>query len=64
MLKIDELTLIHSRGKFARIYVKLDLQRKLVPAITALGKDFRLEYEGLHLICFRCGRYGHKVIIV
>ncbi|RYR11260.1 hypothetical protein Ahy_B05g079723 [Arachis hypogaea] len=60
MLKIDEHTSIHSREKFTRICVEVDLRKKLVPSFLALGKDFRLEYEGLHLICFNCGRYGHK----
>ncbi|RYQ95935.1 hypothetical protein Ahy_B08g091322 [Arachis hypogaea] len=35
-------------------------EKNLVPSFSALGKEFRLEYEGLHLICFNCGRYGHK----
>lgn len=29
-------------------------------SFTVLGAEFKLEYEGLHMICFRCGRYGHK----
>ena len=61
MLKVDELTSIHSRGKFARICVEVDLRKKSIPSFTALGRDFRVEYEGLHLICFGCGRYGHRM---
>ncbi|XP_057745645.1 uncharacterized protein LOC130963559 [Arachis stenosperma] len=60
MLKIDGHTSIHSRGKFAQIFVEVDLRQQLVPSFSALGKDFRLEYKGLHLICFNCGRYGHR----
>lgn len=60
MLRIDDLTSLHSGGKFARICVELDLQRELVPSFTALGREFKFEYEGLHLICFGCGKYGHK----
>ncbi|XP_025703061.1 uncharacterized protein [Arachis hypogaea] len=60
MLKVDEHTSIHSRGKFARICMEVDLRKKLVTSFSTLGKYFRLEYEGLHLICFNCGRYGHK----
>lgn len=37
------------------------MQRELVPTFSALGKDFNLEYEGLHLICFGCGKYGHVI---
>ncbi|WJX44582.1 hypothetical protein P8452_31536 [Trifolium repens] len=61
MLKIDRLTSIHSRGKFARICVEIDLDKPLVPFIVIRGYKFPLEYEGLHLICFHCGRYGHKL---
>ncbi|RYR54883.1 hypothetical protein Ahy_A06g030146 [Arachis hypogaea] len=61
MLKIDELTSIHSRRKFARIYVKIDLEKKIVPSFTALEKGFKLKYEGLYQICFKCGRYGHRM---
>ncbi|KAJ1416228.1 Zinc finger, CCHC-type [Sesbania bispinosa] len=24
------------------------------------GRVYPVEYEGLHLVCFKCGRYGHK----
>ncbi|RYQ93054.1 hypothetical protein Ahy_B09g099310 [Arachis hypogaea] len=61
MLWIDENTSIHSRGKFTRICVKIDLRKQLVPSFTALGKEFYLVYEGLHQICFHCRRYGHKI---
>ncbi|MED6175226.1 hypothetical protein PIB30_076413 [Stylosanthes scabra] len=33
----------------------------LVPVIDVLGRDFKVEYEGLHLICFGCGKYGHRI---
>ncbi|QHO14150.1 uncharacterized protein LOC110262665 [Arachis ipaensis] len=39
---------------------EIDLRRKLVLAIEVLGREFKIEYEGLHLICFGCGRYGHR----
>ncbi|KAK7251650.1 hypothetical protein RIF29_35026 [Crotalaria pallida] len=61
MLKIDQITSLHSRGKFARICVEIDLTKKLIPKISVLGMELNLEYEGLHLICFRCGKYGHKI---
>lgn len=25
-----------------------------------LSYEFSLEYKGLHLICFSCGKYGHR----
>lgn len=60
LLKIDRLTSIQSRGQFARICVEIDLSKKLVPTIKVMGAVMRLEYEGLHVVCFACGRYGHK----
>ncbi|XP_020225227.1 uncharacterized protein LOC109807113 [Cajanus cajan] len=60
MLKIDKLTSIHSRGKFARICVEVNLRKKLVSKINVMGHIIKLEYEGLHSICFRCGKYGHR----
>ncbi|RDX93831.1 hypothetical protein CR513_23871, partial [Mucuna pruriens] len=61
ILKIDKLTLIHTQGKFARICVEIDLQKSLVPKIEAKRHVYCVEYEGLHLICFKCDKYGHKV---
>lgn len=59
-LKVDKLTSIHSRGKFARICVELDLDKPLTPFIILRGHKIPIEYEGLHSICFKCGKYGHK----
>lgn len=60
LLKIDNLTSIQSRGQFARICVEIDLTKKLIPSILVRGVVLKLEYEGLHVVCFACGRYGHK----
>lgn len=60
MLRIDKVTSIHSRGKFARICVEIDLDKPLISHFTIWGMKLCLEYEGLHAICFRCGKYGHK----
>lgn len=60
MLKVDRLTSIQSRGKFARICVEIDLERKLTSKIQVLGQVLSVEYEGLNLVCFGCGKYGHR----
>ncbi|KAL4370992.1 hypothetical protein AHAS_Ahas06G0121200 [Arachis hypogaea] len=60
MIKIDRTTSIHSRGKFARICVEIDLAKKLVPKISVMGSELNVEYKGLHQICFACGKYGHR----
>lgn len=60
MLKVDRLTSLHERVKFTHICVELDLGQPLDSHIYVRGEKFCLEYEGLHSICFRCGKYGHK----
>lgn len=60
MLCVDELPSIYSKGKFARIYIEIDLRKQSTLFFTTLGHVFSVKYEGLHLICFKCGKYGHK----
>ena len=38
-LKVDSRTYLTERGKFARICVELDLDKKLWPAIVFSGKN-------------------------
>nr|KYP54896.1 hypothetical protein KK1_001096 [Cajanus cajan] len=59
MLKIDKVT-SQARGKLTRFCVELDLDLPLQPKVIARGYLLNLQYEGLHLICFQCGRYGLK----
>lgn len=61
LLKIEKLASIHDKGQFARICFELDLDRKLSSHIIIRGVKLPIEYEGLHSICFRCGKYGHKL---
>ncbi|KAF7839819.1 DNA polymerase alpha subunit B [Senna tora] len=58
-LKVDQNTSLTSRGKFARICVEINLKRQLVPQVEICGRNYRVEYEGLHMICFFCGKYRH-----
>ncbi|KAI9096372.1 hypothetical protein K1719_026091 [Acacia pycnantha] len=60
MIKIDRSMSIYDKGGFARICVEVDLQKPLLSAFTAFGADKQLVYEGLHLVCFECGLYGHE----
>lgn len=60
MLKVNKLTSIHSRGRFARLCVELDFSHPLTMHIMVRSNLVYLEYEGLHVVCFKCGVYGHK----
>lgn len=48
------------RGRYARICVELDLQKKLVSRVIAVNSVYNVVYEGLHVFCFACGRYCHR----
>ncbi|XP_061347425.1 uncharacterized protein LOC133292949 [Gastrolobium bilobum] len=60
LLKIDRTTNEHARGCFARICVELDLAQCLKGEYVLNGATNQIDYEGLGLICFQCGRYGHS----
>lgn len=60
-VKIDNTTLQADRGKYARVYVEVNFSAPLIPFITVLGCLQRVEYESLFLICFDCGKYGHRL---
>lgn len=60
-VKVDNNTLKVERGKFARICVEIDLTQPVVGKVWLNGHWYKVEYEGLHLICASCGCYGHLV---
>ncbi|KAF7827294.1 ribonuclease H [Senna tora] len=61
VLRIDVNTTHQLRGKYARLCVKLDLEKPLLSQYCVHGRARKIEYEGLHLICFECGVYGHDL---
>lgn len=52
------MTSSQSRDRLARICVKIDIDKKLIPKFTMSDLSFvlNLEYEGLHVMCFGCGK--------
>ena len=59
-VKIDNATSLVSRGHFTRMRIEIDLTKPLVPKFRLHKRTRRIEYEGVHLICFNCGKYGHR----
>ncbi|CAN1127477.1 hypothetical protein LINPERHAP2_LOCUS4063 [Linum perenne] len=47
------------RGNYARICVRVDLSNKLLSKYKLFHRVGRIEYEGLHVVCFQCSHYGH-----
>ncbi|KAK7351113.1 hypothetical protein VNO77_10303 [Canavalia gladiata] len=59
-IKVDEMTLRRARTMYARMCVEIDLNAPLVPAYEVDENLLKIEYEGLHQICFSCGKFGHE----
>ncbi|KAI9108820.1 hypothetical protein K1719_020125 [Acacia pycnantha] len=60
MIKVDRSTSVYDKGSFAHICVEIDLKKPLLPTYTVFGEERPIVYEGLHQVCFVCGKYGHK----
>lgn len=58
-VKVDLHTLKVARGRFARMCVEIDLTKPVVGRVGINGDWYRVQYEGLHIICTHCGCYGH-----
>jgi hypothetical protein len=58
-VKVDKNTLLQERGKYARLCVEVDLSKPLLAMFELKGRHYKVEYEGLHLLCLACGRFDH-----
>ncbi|KAH9706363.1 hypothetical protein KPL70_012184 [Citrus sinensis] len=59
VIKIDYNTEDSKRGKFAWLAIRISLVKPLVSQIKVNGQIQLVQYEGLPMICFSCGKYGH-----
>ncbi|XP_019189026.1 PREDICTED: uncharacterized protein LOC109183401 [Ipomoea nil] len=58
-LRVDRATSAVSRGMFTRICVEVDITKPLISKFNYKGRTRSVEYEGIHMVCFACGIYGH-----
>ncbi|XP_019175434.1 PREDICTED: uncharacterized protein LOC109170738 [Ipomoea nil] len=58
-VRVDRATSLGSRGRFARICVEIDMRKPIISKFNYEGKVRYVVYEGIHLVCFSCGVYGH-----
>ncbi|CAA0842215.1 Unknown protein [Striga hermonthica] len=59
-IRIDLNTSNVERGKYARACIQIDLNQPVVGQAGFQGIWYKVEYEGLYLLCPLCGRYGHN----
>ena len=60
VLRIDTHTASETRGRFARLCVQIDVTKPLVTGIFIGKFEQSVSYEGIHRLCFDCGRVGHQ----
>ncbi|KAG8368960.1 hypothetical protein BUALT_Bualt15G0100600 [Buddleja alternifolia] len=60
LIKVDHNSFSALREKYARVCVQVDLDKPLKSLVGINGKKYNIEYENLPIICFECGRFGHR----
>ena len=60
ILRVDFNTASGTRGRFARLCVQLDLDKPLMRTVRVGKLRLAVVYEGIGLLCFKCGKLGHK----
>ena len=61
VLRIDAHTAMEARGKYARLCILIDINKPLINTILIRRFKQPMTYEGVHRLCFSCGRIGHMV---
>lgn len=59
-LKLDRTTTVAAKGRFARAAIEIDMNKPLVSEVWVDNDVQVVEYEGLHVVCFKCGVLGHR----
>ncbi|KAL6205272.1 hypothetical protein ACLB2K_022534 [Fragaria x ananassa] len=60
VVRVDPITIGQARGKFARVCVEVDLGKPLKPFVEVESVAYNVIYEGISMICFECGCFGHS----
>ena len=60
VLRIDTFTATESRGKFTRLCIQVNVDKPLIIMVMIGKLQQSVTYEGIHNLCFDCGRMGHR----
>lgn len=60
VIRIDRNTKSKDKGHYIRFSVEVDLSKPLLSKFRLNGRIWKIQYQGLRLICFKCVKLGHK----
>jgi hypothetical protein len=60
VLRVDVNTATGNRGRFARICIQIDIKKPLARTVRVGKAKVAVIYEGIGLLCFFCGKVGHR----
>lgn len=60
VVRIDKNTESMDRGQYIRFCIEVSLAKPLLSKFRLNGRVWRIQYEGLRQIFFKCGHLGHK----
>ena len=60
VIRVDDTTANVERGQYTRMCIEVDLSKPLLSKFRLNGSVWIIQYEGLKMICFGCGKQGHK----
>ena len=60
VIKVDSTTENVERGQYTLLCVEVNLTKPLLSKFRLNGRIWGIQYEGVRMICFKCGRQGHK----
>nr|POE78860.1 transposon tx1 uncharacterized 149 kda protein [Quercus suber] len=61
VLRIDSFTANGARGRFARLCVQINIDQPLINTVKIGKMSQPVQYEGINMLCFACGRLGHRM---
>uniref|UniRef100_A0A2N9J763 CCHC-type domain-containing protein n=1 Tax=Fagus sylvatica TaxID=28930 RepID=A0A2N9J763_FAGSY len=60
VLRVDFNTAAGTRGRFERLCIQLDIDKPLARTVRVGKTRLVVIYEGVGLLCFHCGKIGHR----
>lgn len=60
VLRVNIHTALEDKGRYARIYIQVDMSKPLVTTVRIGQRCQLIIYEGVNQLCFTCGHLGHR----